>query len=423
MPKLPPEHPDPKPRVLLGTHEIAAQLYVYQDGLRRLGYPATTVVHRKHPFYPDLEYDHQLPHLEVLQSLTSFQDQPLDVLLSERGKNLLEFRDLVEEHDIFVFQWGRSLAGYLHELALLKSLGKKIICIFNGSDVRTAAASGPAHDEWGIRLAPSQREDPVPMNFKLGILRRAELWADAIIALPTYMQMALRPFVQFDLPMMVERIPQWSVPGRSVPVVVHAPSNKDVKGTPRILEALDALRREGVAFELKLLHGVSNQVVLDTLRDADVAVDQLDVAFPATFALEAMLSGCAVAGGNRPDIVARPPNRPMINIDHGNVVDQLRRLLTDRDLRIELGQAARPWVLRYYDHIYASRLLIHSVERIAAGDHDYVPRWYVDRYEALPHDPISPENRVLTREVVKRWNLFTPKERASLVRRKLMAAG
>ena len=56
---------------------------------------------------------------------------------------------------------------------------------------------------------------------------------------------------------------------------MHAPSDREVKGSRHLIEAVDVLKRDGVAVELQLVEGLTNEEARRRYADADLAVDQL----------------------------------------------------------------------------------------------------------------------------------------------------
>src|SRR5690606_27897665 len=112
------------------------------------------------------------------------------------------------------------------------------------------------------------------LNTRLSNLRMAERHADAIFSLPFQSELAVRPYWHVQLPLDLSNY-TCEVHDRDVPVIVHAPTRRNFKGTPAVLEALDRLREEGEQFELRLLENVPNKQVLKALTDADLVIDQL----------------------------------------------------------------------------------------------------------------------------------------------------
>ena len=133
------------------------------------------------------------------------------------------------------------------------------------------------------------------------------------------------------------------------PIVVHAPSDDEYKGTSYIVETVERLRIEGYDFKFCLLRNVSNIKLLETLSEADIVVDQLFETAPGGFAIESMAAGCAVLGGNVPEFSGFPPELPIIHTDPSNIYQNLKMLLEDPELRRELGEKGRKYVEKYHD--------------------------------------------------------------------------
>ena len=124
-----------------------------------------------------------------------------------------------------------------------------------------------------------------------------------------------------------------------------------MKGSGPILQALELLRHEGVRFELRLLENLTNRQVVDQLSDADVLIDQLYFPYHGKLTVEGMASGCAVTTCNREDYEPYPAGRPICHIDAGSIAAPLRRLLTNRELRLRLAHEGRQYALARHDHV------------------------------------------------------------------------
>src|SRR5208337_2124274 len=128
--------------------------------------------------------------------------------------------------------------GIGREFPLLARLGKRIVCFLNGPDVRHPSGYDQELRHLKIPAAPlgslirGWKTDP--LSRPLRNLRRIERWADAIFSQPNQASLALRPYHHGYAPIDVAAY-RPHVPGRTVPVVVHAPSHRGVKGTPEIL--------------------------------------------------------------------------------------------------------------------------------------------------------------------------------------------
>ncbi len=219
-------------RILIGPKEIGGQIPDYAAGFRALGHQVTTVIREPNPLFPDLPYD-------------------VDLSRQQDGATLLQ---LVEQHDVFVFQFGESLVPGSADLSAIRNAGKSIIAICNGDDIRHSSAY---HQEFGI---PPEVHGEFyvrdPLSRPMRTLRNMERFASLMVSVPNQSGLALRPYMHFayviDPTLYTERIPD-----REVPVVVHAPSDRACKGTAEILASLDRLKARGIAFDLTLLERVT----------------------------------------------------------------------------------------------------------------------------------------------------------------------
>ncbi|MEA2493669.1 MAG: hypothetical protein QOJ29_1580, partial [Thermoleophilaceae bacterium] len=388
----------------------------------RLGDHAFSVIRTESPYYRDRSYDLTLDWTLPLPAALESPTTPvvsLPRIVARRaaaGARKVGLWPLLASFDVYVFLWGMSLAEHNRDLPLLRALGKKIICVFLGSDVRHWSAAEPARRLWGMEGYSAYR-DEIPLETKLRRLRMAELYADAIFMQPSYAELALRPYHHVYLALDTTAITR-CIPGREIPRVVHAPSRAELKGTSEILQALDQLRGEGVAFDLRVLQGRPNSEVLRELREADVLVDELRESTYGMLALEAMASGCAVAGGNQGDVVPLPAERPVLPITPATLVPQLRRLLTDRDLRMALADAGGSFV----DTYHAPAVVAKGMESaMLSADCDYHPGFFAWRYRLPQGERISPQLRRLSWRVVQRSGLPRGVEARDLVERELIS--
>lgn len=293
-------------RIFLGPRDIAGQIPLLAKGFRSLGCDVTTCCYEnaQYKYNPDLKYDMFI--------------QPGD---------MHQVNKIIEEHDVFIFLYGTSLLPDNRDFEILRKAGKKIISFCLGSDIRSWHAF---EQQFALNVVEKENFPTGSLIYTLqasATLRRAELYADLILSLPNQSSLALRPynnaFIAIDIPKF-----KFNVPERDVPMVVHAPTNRGMKGTDLILKALNELKQEGVNFELRLMEGYHNNQVLDILSDADCAIDQAILGF-GLFSAEAMASGCAVAGAYYPHLEAIETLRPAQGLHINTLKENLRTLLVN----------------------------------------------------------------------------------------------
>jgi glycosyltransferase involved in cell wall biosynthesis len=134
------------------------------------------------------------------------------------------------------------------------------------------------------------------------------------------------------------------------PLVVHAPSKKELKGTRFVRAAVEQLRQEGLSFDFKLIEGLPHTEAVEWYRRADIVVDQLLIGWYGVLAIEALALGKPVLTYVRDDLFRSfMPEIPVHNADPETVTDRLRELITDFELRRSLSARGRSFVEQVHD--------------------------------------------------------------------------
>ncbi len=139
--------------------------------------------------------------------------------------------------------------------------------------------------------------------------------------------------------------------------VYHTPNHRGVKGTEFLLEAVDALKKEGLLIELVLLEKIKNDKVREMLfSDADILVEQLILGY-ALSAIEGMSTGLPVITNFEEEIYTRVFRRysylnecPMLSSCPERIKDDLRILVRNPELRRTLGMAGRRFAEKYHSY-------------------------------------------------------------------------
>jgi len=135
----------------------------------------------------------------------------------------------------------------------------------------------------------------------------------------------------------------------------HAPTNRKVKGTQYILDALDELRNEGYKFELVLVESVSNTEARELYESIDVLVDQLFAGWYGGLAVEVMALGKPVLVYIREDDLKFIPKEmksdlPFINVTPDTIKNGLRNILNMSKLELlELAKQSRHFVEKWHN--------------------------------------------------------------------------
>jgi glycosyltransferase involved in cell wall biosynthesis len=233
---------------------------------------------------------------------------------------------LLPKTDVFHFYFGLTLVPPSLQFPILRATRRKSVFHYLGSDIR-----GKRPEE----LTDGKRADAEIVG-SYAALR----WVPEAHVVPPGLDLrTYSPVPPSDNPR---------------PLVVHAPSNREKKGTRYVIEACERLE-----VDLDIVEGVRHDEARDRYARADIVVDQLNAGWHGVFALEAMALGKPVLAHLDPETVARSAEGygirvPIVPATKDNMVDALRPLVESPALRREIGAASRAYVDQ-----------VHDIDRIA----------------------------------------------------------
>lgn len=264
----------------------------------------------------------------------------------------------VLRYDIFQFFYdggflNRTIGKRL-EFPLLKLLGKRIIVMAYGADVRTegttrALGAYTCCTECPERLSACICDDEKAQQN----LRHVQRYADATLSMGDMIEYT--PGSRNDLfywGIDLESCPFVGVSPSSCPVkVVHAPNHPAFKGTRFLVAAIQEMKDEGYPVELVQVRSTPNVQAREVYKDADIVADQFLIGWHGYFAVEAMALGKPVIAYIRKPDAYLPSEAqcPIVNATPETLKDVLIRLVQDPGLRQELGVKGR----RYVEQVYA----------------------------------------------------------------------
>lgn len=236
------------------------------------------------------------------------------------------FAKLAPQTDIFHFYFGLTLIPKRVQFPLLRALRKKSIYHYLGTDIR---GKTPAQLTYGKRA-----DAEIVGSYD------AQRWVTEAHVIPPGLD--LRPFTP---------VPPSDNPR---PLVVHAPSNREKKGTAQVIAALEQL-----PVDLDIVEGVPHEEARARYARADIVVDQLQAGWHGVFALEAMALGKPVLAYLKPDAVEKSAEGygvriPIVPVTPDTLAGALLPLIENPALRREIGTASRAYVEQ-----------VHDIDRIA----------------------------------------------------------
>jgi glycosyltransferase involved in cell wall biosynthesis len=272
-------------------------------------------------------------------------------------------------YDVFHYNFGRTLLARLSdgavrsEIPWLKRLGKVVLATFQGDDARP-----PSHNPDG-----PQDPDYLEMQRLWQGPRREHMLrhADRVFYVNPDLRQWLpgaefRPYASVDIQGIESRPP----PDREEVVVAHAPSDRGIKGTERVIESVDALRAEGLPLRLDLVEGVPHREAMSRFADADLAIDQLNLGWYGGFAVEMMaMSRPVICRISEREPADNPfgEGLPVVRSDGASLPEVLRGLAGDRERRLRIGQEGRRFAEREHDRRSVARRNLEGLVPIPGG--------------------------------------------------------
>jgi hypothetical protein len=327
-------------RVLHAPSEIAGQTSILARALRDLGVRA-----------------HSLATNPTFAAYSVDESKPYDALPAPQ--RYAGYAGLLAKHigkwDVFHFHFGRTLIPpHNFDLPLYGMLGKKLVFHYHGCDVRDRAHMLATHAH-----ATCTECDPpfcIPARQRR-ILREAERFhATEIVSTPDLLESAPRAMQLHVAVWLADYEP---APFRETPLrVLHAPTNRLIKGTPYVERAFAELAPRFPNVEFQVVEKLPWVELRALMAECDVFVDQLHMGWYGMVSAEAMALSRPTLAYIRPDFEPRMHGAPVVRTSVETLADDLAALLEDTARRRELGEQGRAYVEREHEaHVIAARLV------------------------------------------------------------------
>jgi len=372
-------------KVLHAPSSVGGNPQALSRALRMLGVQSTSlVVSQNYLAYPADLVLHRPGQSLIVRELKRigtilFMLPRFDVIHYNAGTTLANAYAFSFSHDQGAKSFLRLFySGYLRilqrfEVAYLRLLGKAVFVTYQGDDARQGDYS---REHFEINIASQVDEGyycSASDDFKRRNIKLLSSIASQVYSVNPDLLHVLPPsarFTPYSLVFLNEWIPSYTQDSKRPLRIVHAPSNRKVKGSELILCALESLRTEGFEFELLLVEGISNSEARKVYESADVLVDQLFAGWYGGLAVELMALGKPVLVYIRDEDLKFIPTEmqddlPFLQITPTTVEEALRSLLLmPRDSLVALGKRSRAFVERWHDPLTIASEIRADYEKI-----------------------------------------------------------
>ncbi len=236
----------------------------------------------------------------------------------------------LDQFDLYQLDGGLEFFRDGRFVAARKAEGKKIICCYMGSDLRTR-----------------------------GVLPYIDETADLHITVE-FDHLKLHPDIHHVFfPFEMERIALKQLEERSPLFIGHAPTNRRAKRSDIIISAVQSLSLD-FDVRLRLIENVSYREAIAQKRQCDIFIDQLGDLGYGINSLESLAMGiptCTCLAEGFTDVC---PEHPFIEVNERNLREKLVKLITDFNLRKAMGLRGREWLAKHHDSVQVVKN-IHSL--------------------------------------------------------------
>jgi glycosyltransferase involved in cell wall biosynthesis len=378
-----------KPRLVYGPVPIISIKYLSQ-AMRQNGYEAKTFVYEVFSIHKREDYDYYVSDFFK----TSF--------LAKRFKKVVialwgPYRSLLwalPRFDIFhyFFDGGflaRTPVRFM-EVQLLHLAGKKVVVMPYGSDVAVPTL---------IRSLPFRQAIMMKYNYlgarerlTLKWIRYFTLQADFIVVclfhletLPVW-NLLTTHYYPIDTEAWLPNGLDSGNNGKDGSVtVVHASNHRELKGTEFVIAACRELEVEGYQIQLRLLEQVPNTEVQRIMRQSDIIAEQFIHGYALT-AMEGMSLAKPVMSNLSDDhyyqvhrLYTGLDECPIVNTSIGQIKDHLRVLIDNPELRRQIGEAGRRYVVKYHSYQTVARMWDLIYRKIWFSEEIDLRVWHPDR--------------------------------------------
>ncbi|MBS4194208.1 glycosyltransferase family 4 protein [Lederbergia citri] len=258
------------------------------------------------------------------------------------------YQEILESYDVFHYHYGTTLSPDFSDLPELKRRNKKMIMHHWGNDVRF-------HDQARKNNPYVYTGDSPPNEVIHDKLTKITAFIKEAIVQDYEVNEYVKDYYEkvHVLPIAIDLEqfhPNYPSTTKEKPLILHAPTNPDFKGTYYIEKIIEKLKQE-YNFEYKRIEKMSHEEVINIYKDADIIIDQVLCGSYGLLSVESMALGKPVLTYIRPDLISTfPAELPIVNSNPDNLYNQVKMLLDNPDKRKELGMKGRQYVEMYHSH-------------------------------------------------------------------------
>ena len=271
-----------------------------------------------------------LKYYEPKNILESFYFKIRDINNKNRIFKYIEEYKLYD-YDIYHFDGGMDLFRDLRFAKELKRRGKKIVCCYFGSDLRTRGIFKELDEMSDLNL--TVEFDHIGLHKNINYL-----------------------FFPFDIKSF-----EFKLPETNRIKIIHSPTNRFFKGTDKILEVIDELKKEK-DFDFILLENKHRDEVLKTKMECNLAIDQVGGEEGGTGygknSIENLSMGLPTITEFSDDYLKFLKENPFIHSTIDTLKEKISGILDNPGTLKDIALKGRHWVETYHSFESVNKILM-----------------------------------------------------------------
>ncbi|QQE80316.1 glycosyltransferase [Alicyclobacillus sp. SO9] len=274
------------------------------------------------------------------------------------------FDQVVHAADIIHFHNGDTMLADYKDLQIAKALNKKMVMHHWGNDVRD------------VERLNQRLKYPLPLGYHStqqiqDKLQKLSAYIDTAIIQDNELYEFIKPYYKnvYILPLALntsDLAPAYPDMTKQKPLLVHAPTNDEFKGTKYVEAAIAALQTRH-QFDYQRIEKMDHKTAMSWYSKADVVIDQLLCGTYGLLSVEAMAMGKPVVTYIREELKPTYPGQlPIVSASPDTLESTLEDLILHPKKRRILGQQGRHYVEKYHDVRVVTKQLIAIYKQVYA---------------------------------------------------------
>ena len=261
------------------------------------------------------------------------------------------------KYDIFHFHFGQSLLPYNLDLEIYRFCNKKTIMHYWGSDViqtdivkKYTLLNEKIFEEIFPTINNDKKRERIK---KINSLVDVSIVGDYSLLPFSPESRVIRQAIDLSSLPYVGCVPQ-----NDIITIIHAPTNRGLKGTDYIIPVIDRLKKEGYPIDFILVEKKPHHEALEIYKKADIVVDDVLQGPYGILAIECMALGKPVLDHIHENLVHYYPGLPIVNTTPDTLYGNLKNLIENPSLRTSIGEKGREYAEKHHDSTIIAHQLI-----------------------------------------------------------------